>query len=197
MKSKKDKQKISITAINQNNIVKNKATPNLKSFLLKKYISRNNNINNISTLNSLYLKKTFFTKCRNDKTKSKVLINLTKDIKQNNMRSFNNYIDNTEIKTKNENNHKNKSSDNLPNRINNINYISQISDENNNQMFNPINRKKCITYNICSENENNNFEDNKINKLVYDTIYYPNEDSCLLYLMKKLFMHNHEMKFFL
>ena len=66
MKSKKDKQKISITAINQNNIVKNKATPNLKSFLLKKYISRNNNINNISTLNSLYLKKTFFTKCRND-----------------------------------------------------------------------------------------------------------------------------------
>ena len=165
MKSKKDKQKISITAINQNNIVKNKATPNLKSFLLKKYISRNNNINNISTLNSLYLKKTFFTKCRNDKTKSKVLINLTKDIKQNNMRSFNNNIDNTEIKTKNENNHKNKSSDNLPNRINNINYISQISDENNNQMFNPINRKKCITYNICSENENNNFEDNKINKL--------------------------------
>ena len=157
MKSKKDKQKISITAINQNNIVKNKATPNLKSFLLKKYISRNNNI---STLNSLYLKKTFFTKCRND-----ILINLTKDIKQNNMRIFNNYIDNTEIKTKNENNHKNKSSDNLPNRINNINYFSQISDENNNQMFNPINRKKCITYNICSENENNNFEDNKINKL--------------------------------
>jgi len=152
----KNNQKISIKAFNKNNFLKEITTPNIKTFLLKKYISRNNNI---SPLNTNYLKKSLFTKLRNDKAKPKIFINLTNNINQNNR--TNNFINihESELKKDNEHDFKNKSNENLPNRIINKDYFSLSVNENINEMFNPINRKKYITYNISS-NDEPNFQNN-------------------------------------
>ena len=157
MNYKNNNQKISITAFNQNTILKGIPNPNIKTFLIKKFISRNNNS---SPFNSNYLKKSLFTKFRNDKIKPKILVNLTNGIKQRNRTNYFSNIHESEIKTDDEHACKNKSSENLPNRINNKNYFSLSVNENINEMCNPINRKKYITYNISSNNESN-FQNNK------------------------------------
>ena len=129
------KKKISITAFNKNNFVNCIDTPNIKSFSIKKNISANNNI---SSLNSNYFRKSVFTKCRNDKTKSKIFINKDNDFKQNYRPNYFDNIHNIEIETYNEHAHKNKSSDNLPYGMNAQKYFSLPKNDNINQMHNPI-----------------------------------------------------------
>ena len=151
-------KKISITAFNKNNFVNCIDTPNIKSFSIKKNISENNNI---SSLNSNYFRKSVFTKCRNDKTKSKIFINKDNDFKQNYRPNYFDNIHNIEIETYNEHAHKNKSSDNLPYEMNAQKYFSLPKNDNINQMHNPINRKNYFTYNSCFDNEPNLLNNNK------------------------------------
>ena len=135
MNIRNNQKKISVTAFNKNNFLNRKNTPNIKSFSLKKNISENNNI---QSLNNNYFKKCVFTKCRNNKTKSKLFINIDNDFKQNYRANYFNNIYNTEIKTDNEHTYKNKSSDNLSYRMNVQNNFTLQNNKNINQMHNPI-----------------------------------------------------------
>ena len=158
MNIRNNQKKISVTAfINQNNFLNGIDTRNIKSFSLKENIIENNKI---SSLNSNYFRKSVFTKCRNDKTKSKIFINIANDFKPNCRANYFDNIHNTEIKTYNEYAYKNKSSDDLPNRMNVQNYFSLQNNENINQMHNPINRKNYFSYNSCSDNEPNLLNNN-------------------------------------
>ena len=169
MKIKQNTHKTSFETFNKNIFLNAANTPNNDTLFCKKYLYRNNNIFH---LNSHSLKNSLFSNFSKDIMKDKKLISITDDIIQKNNNIFNKGVKYKEL-SRNELNEfslKNKSSDHLPEKINNSKYFSLFKNNDINQINNPINRKNYYIYNISTDNENN--KKNKENKMILNEKIY-------------------------
>ena len=115
MKNKKSKPRISIKKFIINNFPKNEIKSNINLFLNTKYSSRNDN-NYVSSKNH-FQKNNLDSKFRNDKNGKEKLITLTEIIHKKANKIKKDEIRNLELNQNDNNNLKNKSSDDLPKKI--------------------------------------------------------------------------------
>ena len=171
MKNKKSKARISIKKFIINNFPKNEIKSNINLFLNAKYTNRNNN--NLVSSDNHIKKKNIVSKFRNDKKGKEKLISLTENIYRSPSKLKIDEIKNMELSQKNNQTLKNKSSDDLPKKINDSNYFLDLKKENINQMNNPINTKLFFETRDNSDNE-----------------IYLSKDETKIILNKKIFKRN-------
>ena len=153
MKNKKSKPRISIKKFIINNFPTNEIKSNINLFLNTKYSSRNDN-NYVSSKNH-FQKNNLDSKFRNDKKGKEKLITLTEIIHKKTNKIKKDEIRNLELNQNDNNNLKNKSSDDLPKKIKDNNYFSDLTKNDINQMNNPINTKFFFATSDNSDNEMN------------------------------------------